>query len=405
MSFLLTFSCMAYGQHHAILSERIKTLQVKTDEILAPLPVINLGSDDHIYISFDDLTHEYQRYTYTIQHYEADWTPSETLFTTDYIEGFASDLVIEDWTLSSATATIYTHYSMTIPNDECRIIMSGNYVLTIYDENSEPVARACFMVCEPKFSVGMKVTSNTDIDVNGSHQQVNLDIKYNGINVTQPERQVQTVVMQNGRWTTAQRLSNPQYTMHNGQRYEHCRQLIFPATNEYRKFEYLDIHRSSMGVEQTYYDGENYHADLYPDMPRPNYVFDQDANGAFVIRNTYDRDNDTQSEYFLCHFTYRCPVPFEGDVYLNGQWTYDTPNDAYRMIYNPDTGEYQCAVMLKMGYYSYQYVLAKADGTMIYLPSEGNYCETENSYTCLVYYRPIGGRTDLLYSVSSLHSR
>lgn len=160
-----------------------------------------------------------------------------------------------------------------------------------------------------------------------------------------------------------------------------------------------------MGVEQTYYDGENYHADLYPDMPRPNYVFDQDANGAFVIRNTYDRDNDTQSEYFLCHFTYRCPVPFEGDVYLNGQWTYDTPHDAYRMIYNSDTGEYQCAVMLKMGYYSYQYVLVRADGTTQYLPSEGNYCETENSYTCLVYYRPIGGRTDLLYSVSSLHSR
>ena len=54
---------------------------------------------------------------------------------------------------------------------------------------------------------------------------------------------------------------------------------------------------------------------------------------------------------------------------------------------------------MKMGYYSYQYVLRKSDGTTEYLPSDGNYYETRNEYTCLLYYRQIGGRTDLLYGV------
>lgn len=404
---LLFFSVMhSFAQQHAILSERIKTLRVSAGPDPAALPVIHLGTEQQVDISFDDLTHEYQRYTYSIQHCEADWTPSDALFTSDYIDGFSSDHVIEDCELSSATAVAYTHYRLQIPNDECRITMSGNYLLTITDDSSQtPVATVAFMVCEPKFSAAMSITGNTDIDINGSHQQADLSIRYNGVSVTQPERQVKTVVMQNSRWSTARWLDNPQISTSAGQSYAHCRQLIFPATNEYRKFEYLDIHRSSMGVEETYYDGEHYHAALYTDMPRPNYVYDRDANGAFVIRNTYDRENDTQSEYFLCHFTYRTPEPFPGDVYLNGQWTYDSTDGQYRMTYDSSSQAYRCTVMLKMGYYSYQYLLAAPDGSLSYLPAEGNYYETENMYTCLVYYRPIGGRTDLLYAAYSTYSR
>ena len=58
---------------------------------------------------------------------------------------------------------------------------------------------------------------------------------------------------------------------------------------------------------------------------------------------------------------------------------------------------YHCAVRLKMGYYSYQYRLEQKDGETTVLPSDGNFYQTENRYGCLVYYRPTGGRTDLLY--------
>ena len=248
-------------------------------------------------------------------------------------------------------------------------------------------------------SVSLNVTTRTDKDINGRYQQCEVKVGYSGLNVMMPEQQVKVYVLQNYRWSTARQLPRPMAFTSQGMEWYHCPNLLFPATNEYRKFEFLDLRRNTMGIEDTDYQGGKYIVNLYRDYPRPNYVYDEDANGGFVIRNFYDRNNDTESEYFLCNFSYHAPLPFDGEVYLNGIWTNDQLFPAYRMTYSPEEKCYRATVMLKMGYYSYQYLLKKPNGEVIYLPTEGNFFQTENHYSCLVYYRPQGGRTDLLYAV------
>ena len=66
------------------------------------------------------------------------------------------------------------------------------------------------------------------------------------------------------------------------------------------------------------------------------------------------------------------------------------------MEYDYGTNSYQATVMLKMGYYSYQYLVLDDDGFTHVMPTEGSYFQTENQYQALVYYREPGGRTDLL---------
>ena len=46
-----------------------------------------------------------------------------------------------------------------------------------------------------------------------------------------------------------------------------------------------------------------------------------------------------------------------------------------------------------MGYYNYQLLMLDADGTTHHLPEEGNFFQTENRYSALVYYRGISERT------------
>lgn len=397
-SISVVFPSALRAQRHEILSPEIRTLQVVAGQDWLGMPIITIGGGESVNIAFDDMSHSYHRYTYTIEHCEADWSVSPGLFETDYIEGFYNGLTIDDYEESLNTAELYTHYRLQIPNNLCRLKLSGNYRLTVIDDDEgRPVARCCFMVLDRKFGVGLEMTTNTDVGFNKSHQQVNVKLQYNGVSVTDPERQVKGIVMQNNRWSTARRISRAQFRNAEGMAWQHCRDLIFPATNEYRKFEYLDLHRNSMGVDHTDFDGKDYHVWLYTDEPRPNYIYDEDADGAFYIRNTDNSNNDTESEYFVCHFTYKAPVPFDGDVYLNGQWTLDRTLPQYKMEYDPEQGMYHCAVRLKMGYYSYQYLLEQKDGETTVLPSDGNFYQTENRYGCLVYYRPTGGRTDLLY--------
>lgn len=388
-----------HAQRQEILTDNIQTLQVVAADRWLELPVIDLNSDDVINIDFDDMTHEYHRYTYIVEHCESDWSVSTGLFESDYLEGFYNGLTIDDHEESLNMATLYTHYHLELPNDQCRIKMSGNYRLTVIDENEDntPILYAYFMVVEQRFGVGVDVKTNTDIDINHSHQQLEISLQYGSVEVSDPDRQIKTIVMQNNRWSTARIAPRAQLITNEGMRWQHCRDLIYPATNEYHKFEFLDLHRNSMGVDHTHFDGTNYNVWINTDVPRPNYVYDEDADGAFYIRNTDNYNNNTESEYFVCHFTYSIDQPFNGDIFLNGQWTNDRLLPKYKMEYDYATHTYHCALKLKMGYYSYQYILQHPDGTVVYLPSDGNYYETKNRYSCLVYFRPTGSRTDLLF--------
>jgi hypothetical protein len=63
--------------------------------------------------------------------------------------------------------------------------------------------------------------------------------------------------------------------------------------------------------------------------------------------------------------------------------------------------------LLKQGYYYYSYVTKSTDKKSITETSdtEGNFSETENTYTILVYYRSLSDRSDQLVSAVTIDSR
>lgn len=400
----LWLSVAGWAQRNRILNPDIASLQVVAGNNWLSMPVIALGEGVPVNIAFDDLTHEYRRYAYKVEHCNADWSTSGDLFVSDYIDGFNADNVIEHVEQSINTNVLYTHYRFQIPNDRCKLKMSGNYRVTIYDANDDDkaVAECCFMVVEPRMGIKLSVDANTDKGINSRWQQAAMEVKYGGgLSVTDVQRQIYTVVMQNGRWDNAVVNAKPQFVMGDGLRWSHNPQLVFEAGNEYRKFEMLDVRQANMGVEKIDWDGEAYHAYLWPDEPRGSYVFDEDANGAFYIRNSDNRENNSTSEYVHVHFTLRSPR-LEGDVFVNGVWTNDQLAAPYKMQYDGEAQCYRLSLLLKQGYYSYQYVWQQSNGQIATVPSEGSFYQTENRYQALVYYRKLGERADRLVGFAEI---
>lgn len=400
----LWLSVAGWAQRNRILNPDIASLQVVAGNNWLSMPVIGLGEGVPVNIAFDDLTHEYRRYAYKVEHCNADWSTSGDLFVSDYIDGFNADNVIEHVEQSINTNMLYTHYRFQIPNERCKLKMSGNYRVTIYDANDDDkaVAECCFMVVEPRMGIKLSVDANTDKGINSRWQQVAMEVKYGGgLSVTDVQRQIYTVVMQNGRWDNAVVNAKPQFVMGDGLRWSHNPQLVFEAGNEYRKFEMLDVRQANMGVEKIDWDGEAYHAYLWPDEPRGSYVFDEDANGAFYIRNSDNRENNSTSEYVHVHFTLRSPR-LEGDVFVNGVWTNDLLAAPYKMQYDEGAQCYRLSLLLKQGYYSYQYVWQQSNGQIATVPSEGSFYQTENRYQALVYYRKLGERADRLVGFAEI---
>ena len=390
---------IAVAQQHEILDKEIHSLQVIVNNDPLLPPIMNLGGGNHVEISFDEFTHEYHRYIYKVEHCNSDWSVSSEIFESDYMNGF-NNQPIEDFEKSFNTTMLYTHYSLRIPNEDISLKLSGNYKVTILnDEDDEPVPvlTACFCLVEPGVGIGAEVSSNTDIDFNKSHQQISFSINYGLINIIDPHRELKTVVMQNRR--TDNCVINPRPNIQTMKKIEftHNRQLIFPAGNEYRKFEILDVHIPTLNVDLMQWFDPYYHATLYTDLPGRNYIYDEDQNGAFIIRNSDDYDNEITSDYIFTHFSLQCPEIPNGDVYINGAWTYNRFLPEYKMTYNHSKQMYEATVLLKQGYYNYNYLFVPNGSTTgNTVRTDGNFYETENEYIILVYHRPNGGRYDKL---------
>ena len=402
---LLPFS--AFAQRHEINDENIRSLQVVANQKWMDLPIMVLN-DGKISIDFDDLTHTYRRLTYRLEHCEADWKPSVGLFESDVVDGFIAGNTIDDVKESTLTNTLYTHYHFDIPNDKCQPKLSGNYRLSVYDDDSSsdhPLLTACFMLTEPAESsmgVRLNITTQTDQSINREQQQAEMLIDYGTYIVSNPQQQIKTVVLQNRNWLDARWNSKPQYVMPNGLRWSHNQDYIFWAGNEYRKFEILSTNVASMGVDRIGWDGKNFHAYLYPTTPFLNYLYDEDADGAFLIRNSDNVEINTTSDYMLAHFQLNVPSPYPYRIFLNGDWTYDRLLPAYEMTYNSAGGYYEALVPLKLGYYNYQFLAADEQGRLSSFRVDNSHYQTENSYQALIYFRPQGGRTDKLVGYANV---
>ena len=391
---LLTMS--AYAQQHEIRSENIASLQVVSGKDWLGDAVIRLGSSDRLTISFDDLTHQYHRYVYSLTHCEPDWTPTEGLFTSDYISGFQDGITIDNYQESINTNQLYNHYTLRIPNSSCAPKISGNYQLDIIDDDTKDVvATARFMVTENIANISTTILTDTDIDVRRSHQQLNLRLDYPPtLKATNPREQFRVLVMQNHR-SDNQVWCPPAPVMRPGTlEWIHTKDLIFPAANEFHKFAMLDVHRNTMGIESLQWDGEWYHAHLFHDYPRRAYVYDEDADGAFYIRNSDNIENDITSEYVKVNFYLDTPR-LDGEVYVDGKWTYNGLSEKYLMEYDDENKWYHVEIPLKYGYYSYQYLNILPAYSQRLTPTgetEGDFFQTENRYLVMAYYKGNGDR-------------
>jgi hypothetical protein len=386
----------------------IHTLQTIVNDDWLRDDVITLGTEDWVTISFDHFTHDYHRFTYKIVHCNADWAPSD-LFEIDYMDGF-NEQPIEDYENSLNTTMLYTHYRLDLPNDEVQFKVSGNHRVEIYlDENDDEnlnkrmIAEACFRIVEPSMGLNVSVTSNTDIDTNLSHQQVSFTLNYPPGEVVDPSTEIKPYVYQNSRTDNYVAQLKPTYITPGRLEYTHNRALIFPAGNEYRRFEIVNMHYATQGVDRISYFAPYYHATLLPDAQRRNYSYDVDHDGRYLIRYNLAQDTDIETDYLFVHFTLDMPRRKGGNFYLTGDFTYNDFTPDYQAVYNDAERYYEATVMLKQGAYDFMYLWVPDDQNIGQTgPAEGNFYEAENEYQVYIYHRPFGGRYDRLVATQQV---
>lgn len=405
--------CMTAYKGHALdtmpgaFDDRIRTMQIthSTNEF-AP-PVIIQGTNDRLTFSFDHLADDREFFRYRLVHCNADWQPSG-LVDSEIIDGF-NEGSIDDYEFSQGTTVNYVNYRFEIPNEHIVPLVSGNYLLTVYRENDpdKVVAQWRFMVSEHVAKIGADLTTRTDKDYNQSHQQLSVIVDTERIDVTDPFNDMTVMIQQNGRLDNEIALRHPMRMSGRKAIYEHSAPLIFEAGNEYRRFETVSLDYPGMHIAEIGYVNPYYHAVLMTDKPRvaEQYLYDSTQHGRFKIREYDSDDADIKADYVVVHFTLDCaPMP-ETMIFIDGDLTSRRFDETSRMTFNPATGLYEKAMLLKQGSYNYQYLTVSpgqqsGHSTII----DGDKYQTVNEYLIKVYTRRQGDRYDRLIGVSQIVS-
>ena len=392
-----------------IFDNNVRSLKVSLASNMYIPPVLMMSGEDPLIVNFDYLDYDVHYLRYSVTHCNADWQPSQ-LLESEYVSGF-NYADIDDYAPSEATYVHYYNYQFMLPNDNMEFLVSGNYLLTVYeqDDPNKLLFQTRFSVCEGTVSVFPQVTSRTDIEYNNRFQQVSFDIRYKPNQIRDPYSEFICIVSQNSRDDNAVMVNRPTMVGVDHVTYEHNRNLIFAAGNEFRRFETVNAHTINMGVQTIRYYEPMYHATLRVDEPRNEvqYLYDQTQFGRFTIRNAEAfGENTLQADYMITHFTLDTYGKLNGgNVWLYGEFLNGYPASQAIMKYDAANGVYTADILLKQGAYNYMYLWVP-DGTTVGQTSriEGDHYETVNEYLVKVYDRPMGERYDHFIGYGVAHS-
>ncbi len=392
-----------------IFDQNLKSLKIAPMSNMYFPPIYVLGSDDVLNVNFDYLDLDIQYFRYSVTHCDANWQPSQ-LVESEYIDGF-NQADIEDYKPSEATFVHYFNYNFTIPNDNFIITKSGNYLLTIYpqDDPDRVLAQTRFSVCENTMGVYAEVSTNTDVDYNAHNQQVNFVVTTrDGGRISDPYNELTAIVTQNSRPDNEVVVTKPMMVMGNKVTFEHNHDLIFPAGNEYRRIDMVNVNSLNPGVEKIQYFEPYYHATLYTAEPRVDaqYLYDKTQYGRFTVRTSGAYDSNVESDYIVTHFALFTGQKLEGgNIFVQGEFTLGMPPEQCVMRYDPNNGTYNCDILLKQGAYNYQFLwVPNGSGVGRTSMIEGDKYETCNEYLVKVYDRPFGERYDHFVGFGIIYS-
>lgn len=368
------------------------------------IPFFKLG--ESFQLQFDDLYSDEADYYYTITQYNYDWSEPTNLSKAEYLNGMDNQRIIT-YENSFNTLQLYSHYRQVFPNKFNQITKSGNYLFTILNDENEIVFSRRVIIYEEEVNVGLLVRRSRDFEGLDGKQNIEMSINYGDKILQNPIQNVKVTLFQNGNWKTSISNLKPQYTLGSELIYRYNKETQFWGGNEGYTIDNKIIRATNNTVARVTSGDNIYNTYLYTNTPRKNqpYTYFPDINGNFFVQNANSSNSGIEADYSWVYFALDAPEFLEGNIYISGMFNNYALTDDYKMELNKKTGLYEKALLIKQGFTNYQYILTNKKGAIDFENAiDGNYFQTENNYTAIVYYKGNNDRYDRVIGIANTNS-
>lgn len=405
-------SSTGIGQN-AVLKDQAFQNNIKSIRLLLPdeellSAAVRIGDATPVTLVYDVLElgneNSGSDYRAKIIHCNADWRESN-LSNMDFLYEY-NEFRITNEAFSYNTQVPFTQYRMPLP----QLKLPGNYIVWVFEGGNESnvVFTKRFMVYDQRVSVSAEVKRSSGVAERMTNHQLEFVVDYGGINVPNPLQDIYVVIRQNNRWFNAISGIKPTFIRDDRTQLEYLHfdlQNNFRAGAEYRYFDLRTLDALGQNVGEIRQDEVPIQVYLLPDRDRGTQVYSQyeDLDGAYIVGNLDNQGGELNADYVKTHFFLESETSVNGDVYVVGAFNNRALTAENRMTYDAAIKGYKADLLLKQGFYNYQYYVAGDQAKNPYR-FEGSFFETENQYEILVYTRPIGARGDLLVGYTSVYS-
>src|SRR5690606_24624387 len=214
---------------------------------------------------FDDMRGGFVDLKYQIIHCNSDWSRSEMTFM-EYASGFEEER-LRNFEYSINTYENYTYYELIFPNEDLNVIISGNYLLHVYqdDDYNTPLLTRRFLVTESELRIAPQMKITSDAGKYRTHQEMDVIINFKNQRLVNPINEVTLTILQNNRWDNAIQGYKAQSARAEDLMYNYIDKLVFPAGKPFRNFDVRSLQRRTVNVRsiEQFADGIDIH--IIPD--------------------------------------------------------------------------------------------------------------------------------------------
>lgn len=377
---------------------QVKTVTLNPEGAPLQPPITTLGQWNLV-LEFDQLVPDRDTYYAKIIHCNYDWTKSD-LQDLDFMRDY-NEFPINTSQFSVDTHLPYVHYSFPLP----AVKLPGNYVVVVYrgSDKDDIILTRRFMIFDNQVSFskdGKLIGAGSVADLN---QQINFTVNYGNLTILNPLQDVHVTIRQNHRWDNLASNLKPSFVREIEKELEYRffdDAKMFKGGNEFRFFDLRSLNYPGRNVDRVIKTAKPFEVYIAKDKSRQNEAYAQykDQDGTFTIDN-YDYRDPLFANYAYVNFLLASP-PVQGDVYVSGGFNYWNLDRNNKMQYDSSQNGYTSRVLLKQGWYDYQYFVQSPSLPPYFF--EGSHYQTENIYEIFVYYKPFQPHADLLIGYMKL---
>ncbi|MAJ98984.1 MAG: DUF5103 domain-containing protein [Flavobacteriales bacterium TMED288] len=386
----------------SIFNNRIKTCLLYSETNNRTIPKILINSNERLVLQFDDLNLNPKNYMYKVYHCNYDWSISD-LSEIDYSEGFVNNF-IENYDFSSLPNVQYVHYEEYIPNKNFNFIKSGNYILSVYDyDSNNPLFNKRFIVYEDIVKINANIHQSSIPRYRKFLHEIDFNVNLNNLEYFNIFSDCKVIIYQNHNWYNSISDLVPSFINDNLLEYDYEYESSFNAGNNFRSFDTRSTRYKGENIEKIFQDSVITFV-LKADKPYKSDFFSSisDIDG-YYIPDIHERNYPSiNSDYVWVNFCLNFNNNFENNkIFIYGGLTnWKLSNNAI-LYYDKDLNCYENSLLLKQGYYNYSYLIIENDKIN---NIDGDFFENNQIYNLFFYVHDYNYSYDRVVGFKKINS-